>query len=49
MINCSGIYLKFFFFFRIIVIFGRLMYVLVEMEKKLKFVEYVVFDEVDRY
>ena len=28
---------------------GRLMHVLVEMELKLKAVEYVVFDEADRY
>lgn len=33
---------------RIIATPGRLMHVLVEMEMKLKSVEYVVFDEADR-
>lgn len=28
---------------------GRLLHVLVEMDLKLKFVEYIVFDEADRF
>ena len=35
--------------FRIIATPGRLMHILVEMNLKLQSVEYVVFDEADRY